>query len=230
MFSKMLLATSFLTPQAITAATANEYCEIYLVRHGETDWNVQGKLMGSSDIPLNETGEKQAHKVKEKLNSVDFAAAFSSDKRRAHRTAEIILAQKNIPITQTPALRECSFGSWEGQAINDFKVWAKTQPQRNSMSQTKCLAHKWDDDIESLGEIYTRVTNFINTIAPQHMGGTILCCAHSGVLRAILCNLNFKPGLSWYIANCAMLTLRIDRQGALTLTSHEGCQSMNEPY
>lgn len=58
--------------------------DIYVVRHGETNWNVQGLLQGHTDIPLNEQGVKQAHELKEKLKEISFGKILSSDLSRAH--------------------------------------------------------------------------------------------------------------------------------------------------
>lgn len=224
--AKILAAMTTETPQIHT----EEYCEIYLVRHGQTDWNKQEKMMGSSDIPLNETGKKQAIKVKEKLEAISFTAAFSSDKVRAYKTAHIILGGNNIPIIQTPALRECSFGMWEGRPTSEFKAWAKMQPQRDTTSQAECLAHKWTDEMESLGERYARVMSFIRSMSIEHIGNTILCCTHAGILRAILSTLSFNPGLSWYVINGAFIKLRVSKNGTVELAAHEGCQPMLESF
>ncbi|MBM3893698.1 histidine phosphatase family protein [Candidatus Dependentiae bacterium] len=205
-------------------------CHIYLVRHGQTDWNKNEKMMGSSDIPLNETGQKQVLKVKEKFNALAFAAAFSSDKMRTHKTAELILGANNIPIIETAALRECSFGAWEGRPTSEFKTWARMQPQRDTTSQADCLAHKLTNDTESLGERFTRVATFMQSVALQYRGATVLCCTHAGVLRAILCALNFRPGFSWYVANGAFIYLRVAEDGKFTLIQQDGCLLMHESF
>ncbi len=233
--SKMLVANTLSTIKQLTTTASAEqqnnatYCEVYLVRHGETDWNKRGK--GETNIPLNETGEKQALQISVKLEAITFSSVFSSDTHRAHKTAHIILGKKNIPITQTPALRERSFGAWEGHSRNAFEAWVKTQPKRDVISQEHYLSHKWNGEFESLREVYTRVANFMIALtSSQHMGAVILCCAHSGVLRAFLCTLDFRSGFSWHVANCALLRLRLDKNGTITLVNHEGCQLMIEQY
>ena len=79
---------------------------IYLVRHGETEWNTEGRLQGQKDSFLTAKGEKQAAQTAEKLKGVKFDAIFSSDLLRAKRTAEIIKLERQLEINTTKALRE----------------------------------------------------------------------------------------------------------------------------
>src|SRR5665647_2476119 len=95
--------------------SVNSFCDIYLIRHGQTQWNVEGRLQGHTDIPLNEEGEKRALKLKEKLEGIKFSAFFSSDLSRANKTAEIVTGLQKMEIVKTPDLRERSMGKWEGR-------------------------------------------------------------------------------------------------------------------
>ena len=108
-----MLSTISLTAQeshASTAKSAQVPCTIYVVRHGETDWNTQDKIHGHSDVPINELGERQAVQLKEILDGIDFVAVYSSDLMRAHRTAEIVMQGRPLSITKTTALRERFLG------------------------------------------------------------------------------------------------------------------------
>ncbi|VTR29351.1 phosphoglycerate mutase [Actinobacillus pleuropneumoniae] len=96
---------------------------IYLVRHGKTVWNLEGRLQGSGDSPLVEEGIEGAKKVGRALKAVKFAAAYSSMQKRAQDTANYILAEnndKNIPHFHHFGLNEFDFGLWEGTKSVDL--------------------------------------------------------------------------------------------------------------
>ena len=87
--------------------------KLYLVRHGETSWNIERKVQGQTDIPLNETGVRQAEKVREELKSVAFDICYCSPLIRAKRTAEIV-ADGRVDIVIDENLKERGFGELEG--------------------------------------------------------------------------------------------------------------------
>ena len=87
--------------------------KIYLVRHGETDWNQAGLLQGQTDIALNAQGLEQAREAAERLKEVPFEIAFCSPLIRAKRTAETIIGDRKITLTTVERLRELNFGPWK---------------------------------------------------------------------------------------------------------------------
>ena len=97
--------------------------EIYLVRHGETDWNKELRLQGWADISLNGRGREEAESLARELAGVHFDLAWCSDLDRAAETAEIILRDRGVPLSVDPRLREMGFGPIEGnlygQALKD---------------------------------------------------------------------------------------------------------------
>src|SRR5574340_48950 len=106
------------------------YCTLYIVRHGQTEWNVKKLMQGHTDIPLNKEGETQAREMAKKLRRIHFAAAYSSDLLRAKQTAELITLEKKIVVKTTKALRERFYGRLEGKSwANDngelAKLWEK---------------------------------------------------------------------------------------------------------
>ena len=88
--------------------------QILLARHGETDWNRNGRVQGHTDIPLNATGIAQAQALAERLAGEPLAAVFASDLERARVTAAAVAARHELPVSIDPDLREKNFGSWEG--------------------------------------------------------------------------------------------------------------------
>lgn len=141
----------------------------YLVRHGQTDWNVDYKLQGHTDIPLNDTGREQAHKLCKQFEEVPFEICFASDLQRAVETAEILSKPHAVKIVTDRRLRERSFGSWEGRLLSELRA-APVEPN--------C--------VETYAALQDRVLPFFQEIRDLHPGATILVVAHGGVMRAIL--------------------------------------------
>ncbi|WP_333650932.1 histidine phosphatase family protein [Lacrimispora sp.] len=88
--------------------------KIYLIRHGQTDWNIQGKIQGTHDIPLNDTGRRQAGQLAEGMDSRLVSHIFSSPLSRAMETAKEISKRQGVEIGLLPQLKEVEFGKWEG--------------------------------------------------------------------------------------------------------------------
>ena len=97
--------------------------KIYVTRHGQTDWNVQGKTQGRADIELNEVGIKQAKQTKEELKNIDIDLIICSPLKRAKKTAEIINEGRNIPIIFDDQIIERNFGEFEGEKIKFDEFW-----------------------------------------------------------------------------------------------------------
>lgn len=97
------------------------YLNIFLTRHGQTEWNVIGKLQGWSNSDLTEKGIESAKRLSNRLKDVDFDLIFSSSQQRALETAELIRGTKETEIKILDDLREIGFGSWEGMEISRIK-------------------------------------------------------------------------------------------------------------
>ena len=87
---------------------------LYVVRHGQTDWNINHMILGKTDIELNEKGKKQAEEVSKKLEKEKIDLIISSPLKRTKQTAEIINKNKNIPIIYDSRIQERNFGEFEG--------------------------------------------------------------------------------------------------------------------
>lgn len=163
------------------------YCYIYIVRHGQTDWNVKHIIQGHSDIPLNSKGEEQAKELAEKLADVRFDAAFSSDLIRARRTAEIISLEKKLAVKTTQALRERYFGKFEGKDWQkyDKEIVTLLKKYRKVGYDQKKAVMEIDDSMIS------RVTTFLREIAVGYPGKNILMVSHGGLMRTLLIHFGF---------------------------------------
>lgn len=157
---------------------------IYLVRHGETEGNPDGKkrYKGSLDVPLSGNGISQIKALSRTL-SEPISAIYSSPLSRALKSAEIIAKDRGLSPIPLGALRERSFGVWEGMSFDEivdrypreFNLW-KEDPLRFSPIGG-----------ESTIEVRERVMPEIHRLIERHRGETILIVAHGGVNRVVLC-------------------------------------------
>ena len=161
---------------------------IYLVRHGETDWNVQNLLQGQTDIHLNKKGIKQSQEFAKKVKKVKFDAVFSSDLVRARRTAEIIALDRKLAIETRKVLRERFFGKYEGMPRREFyKLFTNWE----KLSEKEKFRFKLSEDIESEEEAAIRLITFLREVAVGYAGMTILIVAHGGLMKALLIHLGY---------------------------------------
>jgi broad specificity phosphatase PhoE len=150
---------------------------ILLARHGETDWNVERRVQGHSDTPLNDTGRDQARALAEELAGEPIDAVYSSDLARAHETARIVAAERGLDLTAIRDLRERNFGTWEG--LTDEEIYIRHPHARDRSWQ------EWGD-AETRDEMADRVLGALHRIAESHPGRRVLVVSHGGPLRAVL--------------------------------------------
>ncbi len=169
---------------------------IYIVRHGETDWNREGIYQGQTDTSLNEKGRDDAKKLAAALSKIRFSCIYSSDLKRARETAEIINESLNLPVFYTRNLREMDFGRWTGISVFDME---KIDPD---------LFRRWQDnpwDIsppggETFRELTERVVDTIEEISNKHRDENILVVSHGGPIKAlILWLIHGNPSSYWNI-------------------------------
>lgn len=156
---------------------------VYLVRHGETVWNAEGRLCGSSDIPLSPIGQQQAQRLAQRLRSVPLAAIYSSPLRRTRQTAETIAALHNLPVHPVPELSEIDYGDWEGMAVDEL---ARRFPEAERCRTDDPLRFVAPNG-EPFAHFVERVTTTVQRIAACHANETIAVVAHQGVNRIVLC-------------------------------------------
>ncbi|HCM37353.1 MAG: Phosphoglycerate mutase family protein [Candidatus Gottesmanbacteria bacterium GW2011_GWB1_43_11] len=187
---------------------------IYIVRHGETEWNIKGLLQGHGDSPLTQAGEQQAKDIALKLKRIHFDEVFSSDLLRAKRTAETIALDLKIAVKTTQALRERFYGKYEGKphaVINqDLKKYLE---QYKEVSGELLANLKLSPEVESQNEATSRFITFLREIAVGYVGKTILIVSHGGIMRYLLIHLGFgtyKTLPSGSIANTAYIKLTSD--------------------
>ena len=98
---------------------------LYIVRHGETDWNVQRRLQGESDVPLNHEGKAMAVKTGEALRGIPFDLAVTSPYIRAEETADLILGERKLPRLTDPRIREITWGNGTEKQWKKLRTWER---------------------------------------------------------------------------------------------------------
>lgn len=177
---------------------------LYLVRHGETDWNLQRRIQGSTDIPLNDTGRGQARATGALLTRRNWDAIYSSPLSRAFETGAIIAEQLGLPEpTPVDALVERAYGEAEGLA----------DPE---------LSERFPGDTvvpgrESREEVVARVFPALMDLAERHPDEAILVISHGGVIRSILATVD-PEGAHGPITNGSVHSLRHE-DGTFSLIS-----------
>jgi 2,3-bisphosphoglycerate-dependent phosphoglycerate mutase len=163
---------------------------IFLARHGETDWNREGRWQGWADPPLNEAGREQARTLAEQLRTTPFDAVYSSDLRRAHETAVIVAAPHEVPVITDPGLREIDIGSWSGLTRAEVE-------QRFPDGERP--------DGETREQHLRRVLATVEGIARAHAGARLLIVSHGGTMRALRWQASDEPYHP--IDNCGVIEL-----------------------
>ncbi len=159
---------------------------IYFVRHGETDWNLERRLQGQSDIPLNEFGRSLAMKTEEKMREIPFDHVISSPLIRAYETAEILIGNRDLKIEVDERMTEISFGEFEGlccaeEGYNipdpDFIDFFKNPEQYGAPKGG-----------ETILEFQQRLQAFMTELYQNEKftDRTILIAAHGATIRGIL--------------------------------------------
>jgi probable phosphoglycerate mutase len=185
---------------------------ICIIRHGETDWNVEKRIQGHTDVPLNETGRVQALAMAFNAAHQRFRAIYSSDLARAVETARVLAQREGHEVTQLPQLRERHFGIFQG-------ITAAEGAERYPQAYAHYLARDPDYDFESgesLVRFAARVADGIARIVRHHAGQTIAAVSHSGVLDVVYRRATGRPlstPRDFAIPNCALNWFRFDGQG-----------------
>lgn len=165
---------------------------LYIARHGLTDWNVQHKAQGRTDIPLNTVGVSQAEKLRDNVKDIKFDAVYASPLSRAAETAKIATGGK-YAIIYDERLMERSFGDFEGQEISS---WAETTGV--DIGDLKLNSNV--GNIEPVRDVLARTKAFLDDIRTKHSNDeTILIVAHGQVVRGFHHNLvGYSDDTDWW--------------------------------
>ena len=172
---------------------------LFITRHGETDWNLYGKVQGKADMELNAKGIEQAKETMEKLKEENIDFIICSPLKRARQTAEIINAEKNIPIIFDKRISERDFGEMEGMSKDDFDFQAFWSYEKNVTYEKA----------ENIRVFFNRIFLFLDEIKKN-----ILLVTHGGVSIAVNCYFNGIPEsgacLPLCIKNCEVKSFQFE--------------------
>lgn len=186
--------------------------KLVLVRHGQTDWNLEGRYQGGSDVPLNATGREQAERLAMELSASRYEAVYSSPLRRSLDTARAIAQGRGLEVYLDPRLKEIDLGEWEGMLATHI---AAEYPE---------LYRQWEKDPrlvrppggESIREVHDRAVAAVEEMVSKHPGGTLCLVTHKTamvVIRSHYLGLDLReemgkmpPNARWEVVEIAVST------------------------
>ena len=195
--------------------------KLFIVRHGETVWNQEGRIQGHTDVSLSKQGLEQAQLLAKRLKSIRVDAAYASDLCRASVTASVILEGRDVPIFPSAALREYHKGAFEGM----------TEPELRAKFPTEYpgyIAKDLDyapEGGESTRQVSARMTAVINEIKERHLDDTVLVVGHGGSLRAAMMALLGMPmDANWrfVFGNCTLTIVDTYHDNAVLRLFNDG--------
>ena len=185
---------------------------IIAIRHGETAWNVLTRVQGQLDVPLNDTGRWQAQRLRQAVADESPAAVYSSDLLRASETARSVASAAGVPVRSDSALRERSFGIFEGYTFQEIEQRWPDQSLR---------WRQRDPDFgpeggETLREFYARCVSGATRLASAHAGQTIVLVAHGGVMDCLYraaARISLTAARTWRLGNASINRLLFTHAG-----------------
>lgn len=199
---------------------------LILVRHGETDWNLEGRYQGQADVPLNERGREQAKLLAERLRDERIEAIYASDLSRAYKTAKIIAEAVGQEVKALESLREVDTGVWTGLTFEEVE---SRHPEHLKEWRADPLGVKRLEG-ESYLELFERTKAAIEEIVETHPDQTVLIIGHGGnmkciVLDALGVGADRGIGMASRFAadNASLHILQYDGDGVLIQTLNDTC-------
>ncbi len=177
---------------------------LIVARHGETDWNKKGRMLGWTDVGINETGRRQAEKLIGLMEKEKIDLVISSPLKRAYQTAEIV-TQNKVKILKDDLLKERSMGDFEGMTKEEI---LEKYPE-TSYYLTDRKGYYWEDvpNGESFAQVKKRVDEFVEKINKSYYGKRILVFSHAGFLDMLYAKFNdndYQKGFGHHGKNCSM--------------------------
>lgn len=175
---------------------------LYLIRHGQTDWNLQKKIQGIEDVPLNQTGMEQAARCGEALKTHSWDVIYTSPLSRASETAQIISQKTNQPpVIIAPGLIERDFGEGSGLTYEELHKQYPDYP------------HTLPKGMESFEVLKKRIYETVLQCAKKHPAGNIILISHGGSINALLYQVSqgaFGTGVT-YLKNTCICQLSLEK-------------------
>ncbi len=182
--------------------------EILLIRHGQTDWNRDRRIMGRKHIPLNRVGRSEATRLERALKGVILDAIYTSPMKRAVETARHVRGRRRVAIQRVPGMAEIDYGLWVGKTFEEvipekaFHVYHKTP--------AKARAPRG----EHMKDVQKRTIRFIEKIRKRHRKGRVAVVSHADVIKTVLVHY-----LGMHLND--LMKFRIDNASVSLLWFHE---------
>lgn len=180
---------------------------LIFVRHGETEWNLEGRIQGQSDSRLTERGREQGRRAAERLAGLALAAVYASDLGRARETGEMISALHGLAVQTKPELRERCYGEFEGRTREEI-VAADPDTFATWLADRQRLAPPGGETQQELSD---RVMRAMHEIVGAHPGETVAVAGHGGPIKSALFAVLGIPIDSWdrtWVAHGSVTVLR----------------------
>ncbi|MBN2386380.1 MAG: histidine phosphatase family protein [Anaerolineales bacterium] len=162
---------------------------LFLIRHGETDWNVEGRWQGQADVPLNARGRAQAARMAETLRGLDLQAIYASDLVRARETAEALAAVHGLEVRLDARLREIHQGEWQGLLVGEIEARYAARFHERRRDPLNVAPPGG----ETVAGVQARVVAFLQEVVARHPGQTLAIVAHGFVLAVALVVYRQRP-------------------------------------
>lgn len=160
--------------------------KLYIVRHGETDWNRIHRIQGHTDIPLNDYGRHLARETAEGMKDVQIDLGYTSPLSRARETAQIILGDRRVPLCVDNRIQEISFGRYEGTRT----VGQERGPESEAFNLffTDTASYSPPEDAETIPQLYDRTGDFLTEICQRKdlRDSSVLVSTHGAAMTALL--------------------------------------------
>lgn len=185
--------------------------KVYLFRHGQTDWNLEGRCQGHKDIPLNETGKRQAQALVEVFKKIDVEAIFSSDLSRARETARVVSESKGLPLFLSENLREANLGEAEGMLVKDIIFKFGEETWNGFRFQKGDHLNSGFPGGETRGEGLSRIRNFLFEVLNRTSYQNIILSIHGGIMRSLVHSFMDDEETPIDIPNCVAYCLEMNQ-------------------
>lgn len=185
-----------------------DFCQFYIVRHGETTMNRDHRIQGHIDSDLTDDAINQARQLGKELSNIEFATTFSSDLLRANKTAKLIQLEKKSTIIATELIKERRMGVFEGKKVEELSQKLKKILYMLSDSKQSNVIKSLQ--VETIEEVTRRVNLFLRKTALAYKNKRVLVVTHGGIIGRLLLDLSYKNAKTFEdlkIANLSYLIL-----------------------
>ena len=181
--------------------------KFYIFRHGQTDWNKEWRIQGSSNIPLNETGMSQAITLAEKFENISIDLVVSSDLDRAFDTGSVVAELKKVEIVKDSRLREAYFGEAEGMKVSEIIEKYGADMWENFRKMSSEFKDQCFPGGETRGDSVLRMRSVVDEYIEKNEYSSIALSTHGGVVRNLLHSYLPEDAKAIDIPNCVLYLL-----------------------